>query len=99
MEFNQLGMAASALATACFLVVVVERVVEGLAAPLRRRWPEVNFWWLVYVAWVVGGVVVWLSGVNLFAGLVVDVVVGRVLSAVVAGGGANLLHDLFDGGG
>lgn len=98
MEFSQLGLAVSSISTAVFLVVVVERLVAGLVAPLKRRWPQSDFWWMVYVAWVVGAVVVWLAGINLFAGVIWNDVVGRVLSAVVAGGGANLLHDVFDGG-
>jgi hypothetical protein len=41
---------------------------------------------------------VFIAQINLFAVLVpgLDLTAGRVLSAIVAGGGANLLHDLFD---
>jgi hypothetical protein len=48
----------------------------------------------MYIAWAVSGVLVALSGVNLFAEIMPSAIVGQVLTAVVAGGGANLLHDI-----
>jgi len=41
-------------------------------------------------------VFVWLTGVNLFVAYIPNALVGKILTAVVAGGGANLLHDLTD---
>jgi hypothetical protein len=41
-------------------------------------------------------VLVWLSGVNLFVEYIPNVLIGQALTAIVAGGGANLLHDLVD---
>ena len=49
---------------------------------------------LIFLA--VGGLLVWLSGVNLFAAIIPQALVGKVLTAIVAGGGASMLHDLFD---
>ena len=86
----------AALQIALFLVVVTERLTEAIVAPVKKRFPALDFWWMVYVSWVVGGALVFLAGVNLFEGVFENVLIGQILSAVVGGGGANLLHDLFD---
>ena len=85
----------TALAQASFLAVVAERLVSGLIAPLFVKF-EWDSFYLMYVAWAVGGVLVYLGGVNLFAEYIVNPLVGQVLSALLAGGGANLLHDVID---
>lgn len=86
------------LLTALLLVTVTERVTEAFVAPAKKKWPNADLWWLVYVSWVLGAVLVFLAGINLFATLVPTLapLAGQVLTAVVAGGGANLLHDIFD---
>jgi hypothetical protein len=85
------------LTIAIFLSVVANRVIEAIAQPVKLKYPAVDLWWLIYVAWVVGGLLAWFAGVNLFAVLVpsLDLTIGRVLTAVVVGGGSNLLADLF----
>jgi uncharacterized BrkB/YihY/UPF0761 family membrane protein len=85
------------LTIAIFLAVVANRIIEAFVAPLKNEFPEIDFWWLIYVAWVVGGLLSWFAGVNLFAPFVptLDPLIGRVLTAVVVGGGSNLLADLF----
>ena len=50
----------------------------------------------MYIAWVFAGVLVAFSQVNLFVEFIPSPIVGLVLTAVVAGGGSNLLHDLVD---
>jgi len=50
----------------------------------------------MYASWVLSGILVWLAGVNLFAAFIPGELIGKILTAVVAGGGANLLHDLTD---
>lgn len=85
------------LTIAIFLSVITNRVIEAFVQPVKKRFPELDFWWLVYVAWPVGGGLAWLAGINLFTALVpgLDPLVGRVLTSVVVGGGSNLLADLF----
>ncbi len=39
---------------------------------------------------------VWFTGVNLFASFIPNALIGQILTAIVAGGGSNLLHDLTD---
>ncbi len=88
----------AAIATAFFLAIAANRIVEAFVAPVRKRWPALDLWWLVYVTWIVGGVISYLAGINLFAELVPGLppLAGQVLTALVVGGGSNLLHDLFD---
>lgn len=85
------------LTAALFLSVVANRIVDALVEPIRKRYPDIDLWWLIYVTWVFGGALSWLAGANLFADLLPDTpMVGMVLSAILVGGGANLIHDVFD---
>lgn len=83
------------LTIAFFLAVVANRLVEALIVPLYEhfKWGKFS---LLYVAWLVAGVLVFLSGVNLFAAYLPSALAGQVLTAVVAGGGANFIADLFN---
>jgi len=83
------------LAIAAFLALVANRLIEALIVPVFDKFSLDKFW-LLYVSWCVGGVLVWLSGVNLFAAYLPNPLVGQILTALVAGGGANFLDDLFD---
>ena len=82
------------LAIALFLVLVNERLVSWFITPLFEKF-AVDTEWLKYVALVTGGVIVFLSGVNLFVAYMPNPLVGRVLTSIVAGGGSNLLYDTF----
>lgn len=83
------------LAVAIFLALVAERLVAAFITPIWEKF-EIDKFWLLYVAWVVGGGLVWLSGANVFAEYLPSPLAGKILTSIVAGGGANLLHDLFD---
>ena len=85
------------LVTALFLSVANQKIVDYVATPVRRRYPAVDFWWLLYVALLTGALLGWFSGVNLFDAYISETFVGRLLTAVVIGGGSSLLHDIFDG--
>ena len=75
------------------LSVVANRLVEGLIVPIFDKY-ELDKFWLMYVAWLVAGVIVWLAQINLFIEIFPSQLVGLLLTAICAGGGANLLHDL-----
>ena len=77
------------------MMVLANRLVAALVTPIFEKYGLDKFW-LMFVSWALSGVFVWLTGVNLFAAYISNVLVGKVLTAVVAGGGANLLHDLTD---
>lgn len=86
-----------ALMVAAFLALVANRLIEALVKPLYTRF-EWDTFSLLYVSWVVGGFLVWLSGVNLFIAYPPDSpVAGQILTAIVAGGGANFIADIFGG--
>lgn len=86
---------AETLVIAVFLALVAERLVKALVAPIFDKF-QLDKFWLMYIAWVIAGGLVWLSSVNLFGAYLPDPLVGQILTAIVAGGGANFLHDLFD---
>lgn len=77
------------------MMVLANRLVAMLITPLWDKYGWDKFW-LAYPAWILSGVFVWFTGLNLFAALIPNELIGKVLTAVVAGGGANLLHDLTD---
>ncbi len=85
--------------TAVFLVAVVNKVVDGLIKPLFDKY-EWDKFPIMYIAWALGGVVVGLSNINLFVDVAPDLnyTAGLILSAIVAGGGANILNDFMGGG-
>ena len=82
------------LTIALFLAMVANRLVEALIVPLYERY-KIDRWSLLYVAWLVAGLLVLLSGVNLFAAYLPSPIAGQILTAIIAGGGANLIADLF----
>lgn len=82
--------------TVVFLVTVINRLIEGLVKPLFERFKWDKFY-LMYVSWLVGAGVVALTNINLFYFIEWRFqAVGYILSALVAGGGANLLHDFLE---
>lgn len=76
-------------------MVLANRLVAALITPLFDKYGWDHFA-LMYIAWVIAGVFVWLSGVNLFTAYIPNVLIGKILTAVVAGGGSNILYDLTD---
>lgn len=85
------------IATALFLALAANRIIEAFVKPVKQRYPNLDLWWLIYVSWIGGGALSFLAGVNLFAALLptLNPTVGLVLTALVVGGGANLISDLF----
>jgi len=98
-----IGVSVTTILQAGFLVLVANRIVEGLIKPLFDRF-DLDSFWLMYVSWVVGGLLAALGEINLFSailpamiwGILPGRVVGIVLTAIAAGGGANLVNDLVD---
>ena len=84
-----------ALAVVIGFMVLANRLVAALVTPIFDKYDWEKFW-IMYIAWVVAGVLVAFSQVNLFAEFIPNEIVGLILTGIVAGGGANLLHDLID---
>jgi len=83
------------------LAVVNERIVEAISRPLFANVPVLKpyAWTLFYVALVTGCALGWLAELNGFTGLgEVPPVVGRIITAVVIGGGSSLVHELLPDG-
>ena len=83
------------LAVVLGFMILANRLVSMLVTPIFDKY-KLDKFWLMYVAWAFSGILVAFSQVNLFAEFIPSSVIGLVLTAVTAGGGANLLHDLTD---
>ena len=81
-----------------FLSVTNQKIVDYLAAPFRAKFPDYDFWWLLYVALATGAAIAWFAEINLFGAYVSNVLLSRVLSCVLVGGGSSLIHDIFNNG-
>lgn len=90
MEFD-----ATILGIVIGMMVLANRLVAALVTPIFEKYDWDKFW-LMYPSWILSGVFVWLTTVNLFAGVIPNQLIGQILTAIVAGGGANLLHNLTD---
>ena len=81
------------------LAAAVNRIVEYLKRPietyLESKEIEFSWWWLIYPTYVMGGILSWLAGLNYFAGVFGNPVIGLVLTAAIVGGGANLINGIF----
>lgn len=88
------------LVAAFFLALIVKSIVAALTAPIKQKWPEADLWWLLYPSWVIGGIIAFLAKLNLLIDVpglsALDPMAGQILTAIIVGGGANLLHDIFD---
>jgi len=85
------------LTAAFFLAAVVKALLDYISLPLLRRWPQLDLWWFDYLALGVGAVIAWLAGLDLFRELLPQMppALSRVLSALIVGGGARLLNEVF----
>lgn len=83
------------LGIALFLAVANQAIVDALANPIRKKYPNLDMWWLFYVSLATGFVIGWFSGVNIFDGYI-DGLLGQIMTALCVGGGASLIHDIFD---
>ena len=82
---------------AFFLAFVAEVLVEHLVAkPLEAAAPYTPRWWLIYVSLVVGAVLGWFFEANVFAVLAIPALVGCVLTALLIGGGTQVLHKVVN---
>jgi hypothetical protein len=90
------GLAIAQFVEALLLAVVNSKIVDYVADPVRKKFPDADLWWLIYVSLATGAAVGWFAEINLFREIVPNVILGRVLSSILIGGGASLLHDIFD---
>jgi hypothetical protein len=87
-------LALAALPTALFLSILVNRLVAYFVTPLFD-WKKLDKRWIMYIAAVVGFILAWFAQINLLPTIFPNVVVGRIVTAFIIGGGANLIHDII----
>jgi hypothetical protein len=83
------------LVVAGLLGTAVSEIVDWVKAPLVKRFPEADFWYFVYVNGALGAIVGWFSTVNLFALVMPNEILGRLLTAAMIGGGSTLIYRVF----
>jgi len=79
---------------------ITERFYKPIRTVVEKSWPESIGAYIAdqavpYVAWAISGIMVWVSGVNLFEGVMPETA-GVVFTALASGLGANLISDAFD---
>lgn len=88
----------NALAVVLFLAFVNMKVIDYLIAPLFERF-NLDKGLLLYVALLTGFALGMTVDTALFLPtLFIYPVVGRIVTAVLIGGGSNLIHDIASGG-
>lgn len=83
------------LVLAGLLATVNTSIVDMVKRPVAQRFPDLDLWWFVYVGMVSGFVIGWFAQVNLFTAVVAEETLGRVLSALLIGGGSSLIYKVF----
>lgn len=87
-----------ALAAAVLIAVFGERITEYFITPLFEKagWDKA---WLLYVGALPGFILCMAARIDLFAmlGVALPYYLGVIATGLVVGGGANLVHDIFDG--
>jgi hypothetical protein len=78
------------------LVLLINRIVAGFFTPILE-FMKLERSLLMYISWIMAGLVIFATGLNLFAEIILDPIVGQVLTAVAIGGGSNILHDVVSG--
>lgn len=68
-------------------------IVAAIVKPIFEKYSWDAFW-IMYISWVVAGVLVFLANVNLFVGVFESPLVGLIVTSVIAGRAANIIHDL-----
>jgi len=82
---------------AIFLALVNERVITYFITPIfEKLWPD-RKWLLLYISAITGGLLSFAAGIDLMAGAGIELAhpVNLIVSAILVGGGSNLLHDVF----
>lgn len=75
--------------------LVVNRFVEGFIKPIFDKY-NLDKFWLMYISWIFAGALVFLTNANLFADSMPNYqLVGQILTAMFAGGGANIISDIL----
>ena len=82
---------------AIFLALVNERVITYFITPLFDKFWKDGRWVLLYISAITGGLLSFVAGIDLLTGVGISLSypVNLIVSAILVGGGSNLLHDVF----
>jgi len=83
------------IASVTFLAVANKAFVDYIAEPIRQKYPDIDLWWLMYVALVTGTLLGWFAVGDLFSDYVTDPTVSKALTALTVGGGTGIINKLF----
>lgn len=87
------------VAMAALLAFIVERSIEWtLGEGLEHYFPDLDRFFLRYVAFSAGGGVSYLVNLNIFEALPIPHEIGVILTLVLVGCGMEVLHDVVNGG-
>lgn len=81
---------------ALFLAVANKSIIDNVFAPVKEQYPNLKWWWVIYVSLVTGFAISWFCEFNVFTIYISNPMVGRILTGFVVGGGSSLIHDIFD---
>jgi hypothetical protein len=79
------------------LSIIIEKLIAAIIQPIfvKFKW---DTWYLLYVSFVVGGLLGWATGLNAFPTLFTVAWVGRLITSLACGAGPTFLYDLIDNG-
>ena len=83
------------LTVALFLATLNSKIIDWIKAPVLRRYPTADLWWIIYVALATGIGLTWLAGVNVFGQWIANEAAGITLTGILVGGGSSLIYDVF----
>jgi cell division protein FtsX len=83
------------LVIALLLAVTNSEVVDYIKRPIQQKFPKFDLWFFVYVSLATGFVIGWFAEINLFVPFVKEEILGRVLTAILIGGGSSLIYRVF----
>lgn len=93
-----LGALLVGLVAVISLAVLNTKLVDYFFEPLKRKFPDVDWFFIQYVSAATGIAIGVVSGLNLFTLMVPTMapILGRILTAVLIGAGSSVIHDWVD---
>jgi len=83
------------LAFVLVLAVVNKAIIDHLKRPVTEKFPHLDLWWIPYLALATGGVLCWLSDLNVMRTIGMPHALGVVLTSILVGGGAQFVHEVL----
>lgn len=80
---------------AVLLATVNKALLDFVVAVIRCKWPGADLWWFDLVSLVTGAALGWFAQVNVLTGVVADPTVGRIVTCLMVGAGANVLNEVL----